>query len=62
VALEALTDAAEEDVGTAGPDFVKGIFPSVKVITRAGFEEVPEDEVRRVSEAIVGQRREEAAS
>src|SRR5262245_59588016 len=29
VALEALVDAADEDVGTGGPDLVRGIFPTV---------------------------------
>ena len=29
-ALEALIDAADEDVGTGGPDLVRGIFPTVK--------------------------------
>jgi proteasome beta subunit len=56
VALEALLDAADEDVGTGGPDFVRGIFPTVKTITLSGFSEVPEDEVRRVCEAIVRDR------
>jgi proteasome beta subunit len=54
---EALVDAAEEDVGTGGPDFVHGIFPTVKVITRAGFEEVPEAEVRAQCEAVLAARR-----
>ena len=36
-ALEALIDAADEDVGTGGPDLVRGIFPTVKTITRSGF-------------------------
>jgi proteasome beta subunit len=58
-ATEALVDAAEEDVGTGGPDFVHGIFPTVKVITRAGFEEVPEAEVRRHCEAVLSDRRQE---
>ena len=55
-ALEALIDAADEDVGTGGPDFVRGIFPTVKTITRSGFGEVAEDEVRRVCEAILAER------
>ena len=55
---EALLDAAEEDVGTGGPDFVHGIFPTLKVITRAGYEEVPEPEVRAAFEAVVAARRE----
>jgi len=56
VSLEALIDAADEDVGTGGPDLVRGIFPSVKTITRSGFGEVPDDEVRRVCEAILADR------
>jgi proteasome beta subunit len=54
---EALLDAAEEDVGTGGPDFLNAIFPTVKVITRAGYEEVPEAEVRAHFEAVVAARR-----
>jgi proteasome beta subunit len=56
VALEALIDAADEDVGTGGPDLVRGIFPSVKTITRSGFQDVPDDEVRHVCEAILADR------
>jgi proteasome beta subunit len=55
-ALEALIDAADEDVGTGGPDLVRGIFPSVKLITRSGFGDVPDDEIRRVCEAILAAR------
>ena len=57
MAAEALLDAAEEDVGTGGPDFVHGIFPTIKAITRAGYEEVPEPEVRAAFEAAIGARR-----
>jgi proteasome beta subunit len=56
VALEALIDAADEDVGTGGPDLVRGIYPTVKSITRDGFGDVPEDEVRRVCETILNER------
>jgi proteasome beta subunit len=55
-ALEALIDAADEDVGTGGPDLVRGIFPSVKLITRSGFGEVGDDEIRRVCETILAAR------
>jgi proteasome beta subunit len=55
-ALEALIDAADEDVGTGGPDLVRNIFPTVKTITRSGFGEVAEDEIRRVCEAILAER------
>lgn len=56
VALEALIDAADEDVGTGGPDLIRGIFPSVKTITREGFGELAEDEVRRFCQAILDER------
>jgi proteasome beta subunit len=56
MALEALWDAADEDVGTGGPDLVRGIFPTVKAISRSGFGDVPEEEVRRVYETIVNDR------
>lgn len=57
VALEALIDAADEDVGTGGPDLVRGIFPTLKTITRDGFQDVPEDEVRQLCETILADRR-----
>jgi proteasome beta subunit len=56
VSLEALIDAADEDVGTGGPDLVRGIFPSVKTITRSGFGDVTDDEVKRVCETILSER------
>lgn len=57
VALEALIDAADEDVGTGGPDFVRGIFPTVRLITRSGFTDVPDDEVRRICEQVLADRK-----
>ena len=57
VALQALIDAADEDVGTGGPDFVRGIYPTVKTITRSGFGDVAEDERRRVCEQILDDRK-----
>jgi proteasome beta subunit len=56
VSLEALIDAADEDVGTGGPDLVRGIFPSVKTITRSGFGDVAEDEIKRLCEAVLTER------
>ena len=56
VAIEALIDAAEEDLGTGGPDLVRGILPSLKIITRSGFSDVPEEEIRRHCEVILNDR------
>jgi proteasome beta subunit len=54
--LDALWDAADEDVGTGGADLVRGIYPTVKAITRSGFGDVPEEEVRKMYEAILSDR------
>ena len=53
VAVEALYDASQEDVATGGPNPVRNIYPSVKVVSRDGVIPVPEDEVRGAFEAIV---------
>jgi proteasome beta subunit len=53
VAVEALRDAAQEDVATGGPDPTRGIFPLVKLVTTSGVEDVSDDEVRRVYEAMI---------
>lgn len=56
-ALEALSDAAEEDIGTAGPDFIRGIFPTMKTVTAQGIEDVEEDRVQAVCQSLVEGRR-----
>jgi len=56
VAVEALIDAADEDLGTGGPDLLRNILPSVKTITRSGFSDVAEDEIRRHCEAVLNDR------
>jgi len=56
-ALEALYDAAEEDIGTAGPDFVRGIFPTVKTVTSSGIADVADAQIRSIYEGIIGIRK-----
>lgn len=56
LAVEALADAAEEDAATAGPDPVRGIYPTVYVVTATGVEEVPDAEVGTVARAILDER------
>ena len=55
-ALEALLDAADEDLGTGGPDFHRGIFPTVKTISRSGITDLADDDVRRYLETILSDR------
>ncbi len=54
-ALEALLDAADEDLGTGGPDFQRGIYPTVKTISRSGITDLADDDVRRHLETILGE-------
>ncbi len=56
IAVEALTDAAEEDAGTAGPDPVHGIYPTVFIIDRDGVREVPDGDVEAVARAVLEAR------
>jgi len=51
--VHALYRAAEEDSATGGPDLVRGIFPIVATITAAGYQPVPDDELRTRVEALV---------
>ena len=56
VTVEALLDAADEDLGTGGPDLMRGIFPTVKTITRSGISDLPDEDIRRHCEAILSDR------
>lgn len=60
IAIEALFDAADEDVGTGGPDLMRGIFPTVTAISARGIAEASEDEIRRLFEELIEDRRDEA--
>jgi proteasome beta subunit len=53
LALEALIDAADVDVGTSGPDIVRGIYPVVKIVTRDGVQDVSDEELRPLSERLI---------
>jgi proteasome beta subunit len=56
VAIEALFDAADEDVGTGGPDLMRGIFPTVAAISAVGLVEVPEDQIKALFEELIAER------
>lgn len=57
LALEALLDASEEDVATGGPDLIRGIYPSVKAVTQAGTNDLPEAEIHQMCETLLSGRR-----
>lgn len=47
-AVQALTDAADEDRATGGIDLARGIYSLVKITTEAGTEEAPESEIEAI--------------
>jgi proteasome beta subunit len=53
VAVEALIDAAEDDVATGGPDLARGILPIVLTVTATGAAEATDDEVRAAATAVL---------
>jgi proteasome beta subunit len=57
VALEGLYDAADEDRGTGGPDFVRGIFPTVKLVTASGAQDITEQRVAAICATIAEARK-----
>jgi len=59
VALGALRDAAEDDLGTGGADPARGIFPTVVIITASGARHLPEAEVADLHAGVAGKREKE---
>lgn len=57
LALEALVDAADEDRGTGGPDFVRGIFPTVVLVGAPGARDVEPSRVAALCETILAARK-----
>jgi proteasome beta subunit len=56
-ALEALYDAAEEDIGTGGPDLIRGIYPTVKTVTVKGVIDIDENQIRQNYERLIETRK-----
>jgi proteasome beta subunit len=58
--LEALYDAADEDIGTGGPDLIRGIYPTVKTVTGKGITDVEEERIKRIYTELLEARKKEA--
>ena len=58
IAVEALFNASEEDVGTGGPDPIRGIYPSIKIIDQEGLKDVGEPAVKEAYEKLIEKRKE----
>ena len=62
IAVQALTDAADEDRATGGIDVVRGIFPILDYCTKDGIQRVQDAEIERVyREVVAGGRRRSGA-
>lgn len=56
VALEALFDASEEDVGTGGPDVLRRIYPNIASITSEGFFKYEDDRIAQLFQELLTER------
>ena len=56
IAVEALTDAADQDRATGGVDLQRGIFPIVQFCTAGGIERASDDDVAGVYRTIMEER------
>src|SRR5437879_13550592 len=59
VGLLALYNAAEEDIGTGGPDMVRGIYPTAKLVTAGGITDVEDQRIGIVHAALIEGRKRE---
>jgi proteasome beta subunit len=57
MAIQALTDAADEDRGTGGVDLERGIYPRVKLVSDGGIEDVGDEEIAQVHQGVLASRR-----
>lgn len=57
LALTSLYNAADDDVGTGGPDLVRGIYPTAKFVTAQGITDVSDDKIRAVYDSLIATRR-----
>lgn len=56
VAVEALFDAADDDSGTAGPDLIRRIGPTMTVVDSAGAREVETDFILAAAAEVAARR------
>jgi proteasome beta subunit len=62
MAVQALTDAADEDRATGGIDTVRGIYPLVFQCTQSGIEQAADSEIKSVYEGLMARRSERSGA
>ena len=58
VAIRALSNAAEEDVGTGGPDLLRKIFPTIKLVDAHGVRDVEDSTLATICQELSSEERE----
>ena len=58
IAIRALSNAAEEDVGTGGPDLLRRIFPIVKIVDAHGVRDIEDSQLATICQELVTEERE----
>jgi proteasome beta subunit len=61
MAIEALVDASDEDRATGGVDVVRGIYPTLKLCTPRGIEDVGDPEIAAAYQQLMDGRRSRGA-
>ena len=56
MAVQALTDAADEERGTGGIDTLRGIYPTVIYCSQSGLDRAREDEIKATYERVLARR------
>lgn len=56
VACLSLFNAAEDDVGTGGPDLIRGIYPTAKVMNRDGLVDVDDARIKQLYADLIAAR------
>jgi proteasome beta subunit len=56
LALLSLYNAADDDVGTGGPDLVRGIYPTAKYVTAQGITDLTDEQIRAVYDGLIAAR------
>jgi len=57
LAMVSLYNAADDDVGTGGPDLVRGIYPTAKLVTADGITDITDEQIRAVYDRMISARR-----
>ena len=60
LALLSLYNAAEEDVGTGGPDLIRGIYPTAKVVNAEGILDIEDQRIASLYAALIAERKKES--